>query len=178
MAPELPSSYILVEEGDMRTNWVLAVSLVAVAGCAVNPAPVAVIGADTDTQALGGEWFGEYESHDAERSGRIYFRFDRATGSAMGHVFMERASESGLEPAHEYVDLSSVEIAGHDVVGILAPYWDPRCGCRLQTTFRGTLDGEVIRGTFTSVHRGRTEVDEGDWWALMIPRSRSRPGGA
>ena len=163
----------------MRTKTIIALPLAVLAGCALGSPSVEVVANDADIVAVEGEWFGEYENRDAGRAGRIYFRFDRPTGSAMGHVLMvpEGAAghdhPDGLHPPHEYIDISVVRVDGDEIVGTLGPYQDPVCGCRLETTFYGTLRDGMIRGTFTSVHRGRAEVDQGEWWAARV-RSRSR----
>lgn len=162
----------------MRTSWILAVPMAVLAGCAHSPPSVDVIGEAADMATLDGEWFGEYESRDSSRKGRIYFRFDRATGSAMGHVLVVSEDATGNHQAggrpehHQFVDLSVVRVTGPQVVGTLAPHHDLLCRCRIETTFRGTLDDGMIRGTFTSLRRGPVEVDEGEWWAGRIPASR------
>ena len=163
----------------MRTKTIVAFPLAVFAGCAVNSPSVEVVGNDADMAALAGEWIGEYENRDAGRSGRMYFRFDRPSGSAIGHVLLIPEDATGNDhpgdshPAREYIDISVVRVAGDEIVGTLAPYQDPVCGCRLETTFYGTLRDGMIRGTFRSLHRGSVEVDEGEWWAARAP-SRSR----
>ena len=50
-----------------------------------------------------------------------------------------------------------------EVHGILERFRDPACGCVVVTTFRGDLEGDRIRGTFTSYHQEGGERFTGEW---------------
>jgi hypothetical protein len=45
-----------------------------------------------------------------------------------------------------------VRVDGGKVSGTLQPYRDPDCGCSVYTTFEGTVEGDVIEGTFVARH--------------------------
>lgn len=146
-------------------------------GCAPR-AEVPVMGSPEDRATLTGVWAGEYSSIDTGRSGDIFFRFEEGADSALGDVLMipadqpEHEHAGGGHPASEFIDLLDVRVAGTRVAGHLAPYRDPRCGCRVRTEFEGTRNGDRIEGTFRSVHLEGGSVHQGRWWVERISDAR------
>lgn len=150
------------------------------AGCATNPAPVPLSGSVADLGALAGEWRGEYETTAGPpRFGSILFRIASGADSARGDVLMvahqdrlppaelreagDPWSQSDRIPQSQLLTITFVRAAAGQVSGALDPYQDPTCGCTLRTTFTGRLDGDVIAGTFTSLHLGTGRTTGGDW---------------
>lgn len=165
----------------MRSSIPVVVPVLALAmGCATSQPPVAVVGAEADVAALIGEWTGRYGGTDTGRQGDIYLRFDPGSAAAVGYVLMVPEGSTGhdhpegVHPAHEFIDIAVLRVAGNEVRGTLAIYQDPRCGCRIETTFRGSLRDGTIRGTFRSVHLEGGGADEGEWWATRGPPSDGR----
>jgi hypothetical protein len=146
-----------------------ALSLVLATACAFNPAPVPVYGTDPDVSALSGEWTGEYWSAETGRSGSVFFRLTGSADSASGHVLMVPADGVGhnhpddVHPMSEYIPISFVQVRAGHVEGNLDPYRDPVCGCRLHTSFEGSLRDGTIEGTFRTRHIEGGMVQEGRW---------------
>ncbi|MFL5381831.1 MAG: hypothetical protein ACJ8GN_04885 [Longimicrobiaceae bacterium] len=143
-------------------------ALVAAAGAAAAcmptpPAPVPV-SAPPGTTGLVGEWAGEYESPAVGRGGSIVFHLDAGRDTAQGDVLMvPRGSRAApqrapAEPgtvvraslAPQVLTIRFVRVEGDRVTGVLDPYVDPECGCRVFTAFEGTLAGDRLRGTFVT----------------------------
>lgn len=143
---------------------VAGVAVVLAAGCAGNPSPVPVLASPADLSALGGSWEGEYSSSQTGRSGSIVFQLAAGRDTAFGDVLMvpkvdsrERdAAQTGSsvwpppQLAAQLLTIRFVRVEGGEVSGTLDPYQDPECGCLLSTTFVGRLDGDRIRGTYTT----------------------------
>lgn len=145
------------------------------AACAYQPRAVPVAGAPASVAALEGEWVGEYWSLDTGRSGSILFRLEAGRDTAMGDVLMLPSelphAHTGEHPRSEYVPINFVYVEGTRVRGLLDPYRDPECGCRLETQFEGTLEGDRITGTFTSRHIEGGRVQRGEWRVTRRPTS-------
>jgi hypothetical protein len=137
--------------------------------CASNPPPVPMVGASEDIANLAGDWTGEYWSVESGRSGSIFFSLTAGTDAAVGDVLMVPVDRSGhdhpegMHPRSEFIPISFVSVNAGRVSGVLAPYRDPVCGCRLQTTFEGVLKADTIAGTFTSRHGVGGNVQQGRW---------------
>ena len=152
----------------MRVVSLGLIALVAGA-CALNPAPVPVVGDSRDITSLTGEWLGEYRGQDNGRTGSILFRLAAGTDTAHGDVIMVPRASSGLAPdhpeshlvhAHTQVAVSRalsirfVDVTGRQITGVIDLYPSPDCECQLLTTFRGERRGNRIEGSFTTVHTG------------------------
>jgi hypothetical protein len=162
----------------MRTSYWIALAAAAAAACTpVPPALVPVSAGSGSTATLVGEWAGEYESPALARGGSIVFHLDAGRDTAQGDVLMlPRGSGQALQRAPEgepgtvaraslapqVLTIRFVRLDGDRVTGALAPYLDPACGCRVFTTFEGTLAGERLRGTFVTRGEPRGPVT-GTW---------------
>lgn len=150
-------------------------ALVALAGCSMRPTPVPVRGAPENISRLVGEWAGRYDSDQTGRSGTISFSLQAHRDTATGSVVMlpargDAAGEdegfapgTGVPPRGELLTIRFVMTRGRTVTGELDPYTDPRCGCRLDTRFIGTLVADTIQGTFTSRHVDTGTLVRGRW---------------
>lgn len=157
--------------------WRLAVALliVGIGGC-VSPvwlpsAPVPVEGASAE---LAGIWRGTYESRDTGRFGDVVFALSADADSAVGEVVMvprgrtvtvlqdgDRWRWTGATRP-EVLTVRFVRFRGGTLRGALDPYRDPDCGCELETTFDGEIEGDTIRGRFETRASGDHDA-EGTW---------------
>jgi hypothetical protein len=125
---------------------------------------------------LAGAWSGAYEmTTGSRRSGSIMFELQAGRDTASGTVVMTfESSDPGHATIPDYAHhmrslrsqalaISFVRLVGAEVTGTLEPYTDPYCGCRLRTTFTGTVRGSVIEGTFVTVHLDSGHTDRGRW---------------
>jgi len=151
-----------------------------VTGCALNPAPVPVVGDSRDISSLAGEWVGDYVGRDNGRSGSILFRLAAGTDTAHGDVVMVPRGTTGFQPndpqsltlrqhawaQNSVLSIRFVRVSGGLVSGAIDPYPSPDCECQLLTTFRGTLRGNRIEGTYTTRHVDcDMPIERGTWWA-------------
>ena len=164
----------------MRTLALGTVALM-LAGCALNPAPVPVVGDSWSITDLAGEWNGEYSSADTRRSGSIHFVLEAGRDTAFGDVIMVPALSMGAhDPQHETWErnrpfrsdpralfIQFVRAEGNRINGAIQPYPAPDCECTLHTSFMGVRTGSRIEGTFITRHEdcGMT-AETGKWWAV------------
>lgn len=159
-------------------------ALALVGGCGYSPPPVAVSGPVAELAGLNGEWWGEYRMQSpGSRTGSILFRLDAAADSATGDVMMTYDTEgrpaviaSDADPWRQPVPRSKqlritfVRTSGGTVSGAIEPYADPQCGCLLNTTFIGRVEGDRVSGTWRSVAEGESAVHgHGVWSAERRP---------
>lgn len=126
--------------------------------------PVEVSADDFDVSPLVGRWAGEYHSEENGRSGDITFTLQPGEASAFGDVMMIPKSPArsiaplqdhvvgipALGTVRELLTIHFVRKEGNIVLGMLDPYNDPECYCRVITTFRGEFrDGGTIEGSFS-----------------------------
>lgn len=146
--------------------------LVGLAGCASTPDWVPLSGSRETLHELEGRWIGTYDSRETGRSGRIVFELSAESDSAFGDVLMRTESPFGPRefedewetrtlPRQEVIAIDFVRAEQDQVKGVLHTYRDPRCGCRLQTVFIGTVEGDRIEGTFTSYSLDRNNEVHG-----------------
>lgn len=159
----------------MRSNlFLIALAL----GCAGRGTPVAVTGpVPADVAQLVGAWVGSYESPESGRSGSIRFALTAVGDTAWGDVVMAPADEqaaplwTGSRPARMQASvvlpIRFVRIAGDRVQGMLEPYRDPACGCRVVTVFTGVLRNQVIMGEFVTRHQEHAREVRGTWWVEL-----------
>lgn len=162
----------------MKRILVSAAALLAGLGaCAPVVSTTPVHGDAIAISRLDGEWKGEYSSAETGRSGSILFRLRAGADTAEGDVIMSPSqganadvAERRTAPSPAYgapspvLTIRFVAVGGNEVSGALDPYRDPGCGCALSTTFRGTLRGDVIEGTFHSEGTGIHHLPANGRW--------------
>lgn len=158
-----------------KNNIVVLISLALVAACASAPHPVPIEGSHESLASLAGEWTGSYAGHESGRSGSIIFVLEADAESASGDVLMiprhlYRRSEKGeigdADPRVNWPEPIGIRFVHADARGLfgqLDAYRDPECGCRLETTFVGSLTGDRIEGTFETRHVDGGERHSGTW---------------
>ena len=131
-----------------------------VVACYVPP-QIPVVGGPGELSQLVGMWNGDYSSAETGRSGTISFEMTAVGDTAHGHVVMtprggdryRPAAYEDIDPhfaAEEVLHVDFVQVGVGRLEGQLSPYRNPDCGCVLLTVFEGTIEGDVIRGIFTS----------------------------
>ena len=148
-------------------------------GCASKQTPVPLMAEPVAVTALVGEWNGEYSSTQTGRSGSIVFRLKSVTDTAYGDVVMiprrnvasvgpgdVGASRDDIgSPPPQVLAIRFVRLEGSNIVGRMAPYVDPDCGCRLLTVFTGDFsNASTIEGTFETTGPGTSHaLTRGKW---------------
>jgi len=176
-----------------RSRRLLATGLlglnVTLAGCGVAMRPVKFEANDVDWQALAGEWRGEYWLGTYDRHGLISFKLVADPKAASGDVLM--ISDRSAWPSQRYptepgtpresydrTRLLTIRVVRADdgqITGAIERYWDPDRRCEAAAAFRGSIDGDVIRGTVSSRCVGEARrVVEGRWRAERKPPIRTR----
>ena len=152
------------------------VAAIAVAACRYQPARVALQGSPPEIAALAGEWNGEYSGAQSGRSGSITLRITAGGDSAYGDVVMVANTGQRLVAAHDpkehmaharsadVLHVAFVRVAAGQVSGMLEPYVAPDCQCRVTTSFTGTVQGNVVEGTF--VTRGPAGLEQAGRWRV------------
>jgi hypothetical protein len=137
-----------------------------------------VSGTASATARLVGDWHGDYSSIESGRRGLIAFRLNAGADTADGDVIMQAGDEGepsapnastswdALRTTHQPLSIRFVFVSNDEVSGALDPYRDPTCGCTLTTTFRGTLRGDVIEGTFRSEGSGFHHLPQSGRWRV------------
>lgn len=154
-------------------------TLIAVAftaACASTPQPVPLSEEQADIQTLDGEWIGEYHAYDpSDRSGTILFRLQAGQDTARGDVLMHLGGRETAEmipmttdpwadvAEDQILTVTFVRAAGGAVHGQMDVYNDPVCGCEIRTTFTGRAKGNLMEGTYTSVHVNGADRTVGAW---------------
>lgn len=138
-----------------------------------------VSGMQEHVAKLVGEWQGDYSSAESGRRGLIAFRLRAGADTAEGDVIMQSRSEADpsapdasavpwdvVRATQQAISIRFVFVSDNEVSGVLNPYRDPDCGCTLVTTFRGTLRGDVIEGTFHSEGSGIHHIPADGRWRV------------
>lgn len=128
---------------------------------------------------LVGEWQGDYSSVESGRRGLIAFRLRAGSDTAEGDVIMQSRTQSdpsapnaapvswdALRTTQQPLSIRFVYVSETEVSGVLDAYRDPDCGCTLTTTFRGTITGDVIEGTFHSEGTGLGHIPQNGRWRV------------
>jgi hypothetical protein len=169
----------------LRVSSIMIAGLAASAiACASHPPSTEVTASDFDLNPLVGEWRGDYSSAQTGRKGTIAFTLRAGESSASGNIVMIPRADSLLSPAEQEL-VTNVSAPGKSVLridfirkeggnlsGILEPYQDPECACRVITTFQGSFrDARTIEGTFSTVpsQPGRS-VTGGTWKVTRVKR--------
>lgn len=170
----------------LRITPVMAATVILTSlSCATRRyAPVDVSANDFDVSALVGRWEGEYHSEETGRSGDITFTLQPGEASAFGDVMMIPKTPTrstvplqdhvvgvpALGTVRELLTIHFVRKEGNIVIGMLDPYQDPECYCRVITTFRGEFkDARTIEGTFST--QGSDQIAlraQGSWKVTRV----------
>ncbi|MEW5917677.1 MAG: hypothetical protein AB1762_14830 [Gemmatimonadota bacterium] len=160
-----------------------ALSLIIATACKWQPTPIVMVGPESAISTLAGEWSGEYQSSEAQRSGTIWFKLEAGRDTAFGDVLMiprdvgqtvpEPSAPNQWKQRPQVLTVKFVRVEGQRISGAIDPYPSPDCGCKLVTTFRGELKGDRIEGDFAIHHEHEQKVQSGTWFALRdkkVPR--------
>ncbi|HJP84670.1 MAG TPA: hypothetical protein VJ852_01660 [Gemmatimonadaceae bacterium] len=165
----------------MKSVLATAVALTALSCATRRYATVEVSAADFDVSSLVGRWAGEYHSEETGRSGDITFTLQPGEASAYGDVTMipktptrstvplhnEIVGMPALGSVRELLTIHFVRKEGNTVVGMLDPYQDPECRCRVVTTFRGEFkNGGTIEGTFSTHGSDQIVMHSQGYWKV------------
>ena len=151
----------------MRYNQAIAMIVLtaSAAACGWRRTPVPVVSETDSVRALVGTWSGLYNSPETGRSGSIMFELASNKDTAYGDVLMvPKTSVIPPVPSEhpgmpitqaqrpgEPLTIRFVRVNGGSVTGVLDPYNDPDCGCRVVTTFAGRFtDSNTIEGTYST----------------------------
>lgn len=166
----------------MRNRLALLMAAAALAGCHIRPTPVPVQAEPEVLASLAGEWVGTYEGAESGRSGTITFRITEKGDSAFGDVMMVTSGGALPRPVDapaehlrhagspQMLSIAFVALSGRRVRGTLEPYIAPDCRCRVNTTFTGTLSGDIVNGTF--VTRTADGMEQTGRWRVSRQRHR------
>jgi hypothetical protein len=168
----------------MRSTTLIAAAVgasVLALGCSLRPPTTEVTANDFDLAPLVGKWTGEYNSEETGRSGDISFVLHAGEVSASGLIEMvARAPETVVVPADrpvvngrlsvpakELLTVHFVRKEGNRVVGLLDPYTDPDCACRVTTSFQGVfVDSRTIEGTYNTIGSELAHIPTGGQWKV------------
>lgn len=152
----------------------LTLVLVA-AACAWKSTPVTMLGPKDDIAGLTGEWFGEYRSDAAQRSGTIWFKLDAVRDTAFGDVLMiprdrmmppQPSAPEVWRDHSQVLTIKFVRVEAGRVTGAIDPYPSPDDGTMLLTVFRGLLKGDRVEGEFVILDSVNDRPPrQGTWWA-------------
>lgn len=161
----------------MRSMRFVMLAALSAAACARVVMKTPVSGTPPAISRLAGDWQGDYSSSESGRRGLITFRLRAGADTAEGDVIMQSGAAAdpsapnaspvpwdALRTVQQQLSIRFVFVSENEVTGVLNPYRDPDCGCTLTTTFRGTLRGDVIEGTFHSEGSGLGHIPtNGNW---------------
>jgi hypothetical protein len=166
-----------------RTTLVIAAvgaSVVAL-GCSLRAPKTEVTASDYDLAPLVGNWIGEYTGDGTGRNGDISFVLRAGEVAASGRIEMvARESEIATIPAYrpmvngmlaapvrQLLTIHFVRKEGNTVIGLLDPYIDPDCACKVTTTFQGAfVDPRTIEGTFNTFSAELARIPNGGRWKV------------
>lgn len=158
----------------------IAASVLAL-GCALRAPKTEVTADDSDLAPLVGEWRGDYASEETGRNGDISFLLRAGEVSASGRIEMvarepqavgvpaDRPMVNGgpTVPARQVLTIHFVRKEGNRVIGVLDPYTDPECACRVTTTFQGVfIDSRTIAGTYNTLSSELAHNPTGGQWKV------------
>jgi hypothetical protein len=175
-----------------RSRITLTVALLgastALAGCGTSMRAVRVAADPAQWQALAGDWRGDYWMGRYDRHGLIAFRLTASPETASGDVLM--ISDRFGWPYHRFpgppvlqeyqrtqlLTIRFVRAEDGWITGRMDAYWDPDRRCDAVASFRGTLDGDAIHGTVSSICIGdRIRPLNGRW---KVARKRTVAPGS
>ena len=149
------------------------------AACAPVVMKTPVSGTAPAVSRLVGDWQGDYSSGESGRRGVITFRLRAGADTAEGDVIMQSGAAAdasapnassvpwdAIRTVQQPLSIRFVFVSENEVSGVLDPYRDPDCGCTLTTTFRGTIRGDVIEGTFASEGSTLGHIPQAGRWRV------------
>lgn len=154
-------------------------------GCSLRAPKTEVTANDFDLAPLVGKWTGEFTSESTGRGGEISFLLRAGEVSASGRIEMvARESETVVVPADrpmvngtmtvpakQQLTIHFVRKEGKEVVGLLDPYTDSNCACRVTTSFQGVfVDSRTIEGTFSTISSELAHIPTGGHWKVTKAR--------
>ena len=166
-----------------RTTFFIAAAGASVLalGCSLRVPKTEVTADDLDLAPLVGKWTGEYSSRETGRIGDISFVLRAGEVAAFGRIEMvARESENATIPAYrpmvngrlsiparQLLTIHFVRKEGNGVVGLLDPYTDPDCACRVTTSFQGIFtDSRTIEGTYNTIGADLAHIPTGGHWKV------------
>lgn len=174
-----------------RTTLIIAAAGASVLalGCSLRAPKTQVSADDFDIAPLMGKWSGDYSRNETGRSRDISFTLRAAEGAASGYIEMlarepentivpaNRPMVNGRQaiPARQFLTIHFVRKEGNRVVGLLDPYIDPDCACKVTTTFQGVfIDGRTIEGTYNTIGADLAHIPTGGRWKVMRAKRFAR----
>jgi hypothetical protein len=158
----------------------LVVGVLGLTACRYQPSPVPLQATPPEIAALAGEWSGEYSGVQSGRTGGITLQIVAGRDTAFGDVTMISNTGHRLMPADaprdhlaharsaDVLRVTFVRVAEGRVTGALEPYTAPDCRCVVSTTFSGTIQGDVVEGTF--VTRSASGLEQNGRWRVTRRR--------
>ena len=163
----------------MFSQRVAVVAALLGAACAPVVMKTPVSGPSSSVARLVGDWQGQYSSVESGRHGLISFHLKAGADTAQGDVIMQPdvaadpsapnappVASNATQPNDQALSIRFVFVSENEVSGTLNPYRDPTCGCSLTTTFRGTIKGNEIKGTFHSEGNGLWHIPTDGKWSV------------
>ena len=146
-------------------------------GCSFAMRSVRFEATPADWEMLSGDWRGEYTVPGRERHGLIEFRLKGLLQEAAGEVLMftehsgwpitgmPPSDQAGRRPPRD-AQLLVIHFVTADrgmIRGTMNAYWDPDRECLANASFLGSVDGDVIAGSFVSTCEDGVRVLRGRW---------------
>ena len=171
-----------------RTTLIIAAvgAGVLALGCSLRAPKTEVIADDFDLSPLVGKWTGEYNSPETGRTGDISFLLRAGEVAASGRVEMVAREPEHVDvpadrpmvngrlaiPTRQLLTIHFVRKEGNAVVGLLDPYTDTDCACRVSTSFQGVFtDSHTIEGTYNTIGADLAHVPtSGHWKVTRVKR--------
>ena len=133
-----------------------------------------------DVSPLVGEWKGTFINPEMHRQGTISFTLAGRDEKAAGEIVLLPTAADGdsshvaaVVPAQpqQVLQISFIRLEGNNVVGRIEPYQSTTCNCRVTSTFRGALNGNVIEGTYIVIGADNPTVRfGGNWHVTRVKR--------
>lgn len=169
-----------------HTRLIAGVATVAALGlgCSLREPTIELSASDFDLNPLVGKWSGEYISAETGRTGDISFTLKAGEAEASGAVVMApRANTANVVSfdrpmvkgvitgeSKQLLTIHFVRKEGKSVIGMLDPYVDPDCACRVTTTFKGDfVNWRTIEGTYSTISAELFHVPtQGKWKVSLV----------
>jgi hypothetical protein len=155
-------------------------------GCALRQPAIQVSANDFDLNPLVGKWAGEYSSDETGRNGDISFTLNAGEREASGAVVMSpraNVANNVVAPDRHMVvgvvagapsqvlTIHFVRKEGSAVIGLLDPYTDPDCACRVTTSFQGNfVNSRAIEGTYTTFGSELSHTPSRGAWKVTLQK--------